>query len=99
MSNLIQPIMESRPEAAQRNRHDWKRPVEPKPQNWIGRAMAARAAPMKLKEAQGILALQPPAIGTIKGQSRRYVEAWMVQSGASPRRIKAVRAALARPAA
>ncbi len=54
---------------------------------------------MKPKEAQGILAQEPPAIGTIKGESRRYVEAWMVQSGASRTRIKAVRVALARGAA
>jgi hypothetical protein len=46
--------------------------------------------PMTLEEAQGVLSQQPPAIGTIKGESGRYVEAWMVQWGASPVQIKAV---------
>jgi hypothetical protein len=104
MSNLIQPIMESRPEAAQPNRHDWKRPLEPTRESGVRRAMAAATAlglnklhrphrpgkPMTPKEAQGILSQQPPAIGTAKGVSGRYVEAWMVQWGATPARIEAV---------
>lgn len=100
MSNLIQPIMESRPEAAQRNRHDWKRPLEPKPQSLVRRAIATMAAlslhrpmiwkPMTPAEAGEVLSHEPPAIGTKKGESGRYVEAWMVQSGASPARTKAV---------
>jgi hypothetical protein len=100
MSNLIQPIMESRPEAAQRNRHDWKRPLEPRPQSRVRRAMALqlnklrhrhrRREPMTAKEAQVVLSRQPTAIGTAKGVSGRYVEAWMVQSGAHPARVNAV---------
>ena len=46
--------------------------------------------PMTPAEAQGVLFQEPPAIGTVKGESGRYVEAWMVQEGASPARIKAV---------
>jgi ketosteroid isomerase-like protein len=104
MSNLIQPIMESRPEAAQRNRHDWKRSLEPKPQSKVRWTMAAATAlrlnrlhhrhrprkPMTPKEAQGVLSQQPPAIGTAKGVSGQYVEAWMVRWGAPPARIEAV---------
>jgi hypothetical protein len=49
-----------------------------------------RWKPMTPKKAQAVLSQQPPAIGTIKGESRRYVEAWMVQRGAVPARIKTV---------
>jgi hypothetical protein len=45
---------------------------------------------MTPKEAQGVLSQQPPAIGTAKGVSGQYVEAWMVRWGAPPARIEAV---------
>jgi hypothetical protein len=46
--------------------------------------------PMTHEEAHGILSQQPPAIGTAKGVSGRYVEAWMVQWGAPPAQVEAV---------
>jgi hypothetical protein len=44
---------------------------------------------MTAEEARKVLAEEPPRIGAAK-ESARYAEAWMVQSGASPQRIKAV---------
>ena len=45
---------------------------------------------MTPEEAQVVLSGQPPAIGTANGVSGRYVEAWMVQSGAPAARVNAV---------
>jgi hypothetical protein len=95
-------LMEERErEHARRNRHAWNYPPERTRPSLPHRAMAAVPAalrlhqhmiwkPMTLEQAQGVLSHEPPAIGTIKGESGRYVEAWMVQWGASPARIKAV---------
>jgi len=45
--------------------------------------------PMTPEEAQRVLSQEPPAIETTN-ESARYAEAWMVQSGVSPARIKFV---------
>jgi hypothetical protein len=45
---------------------------------------------MTLEEARNVLSANPPRMETAE-DSMRYVEAWMVESGASPERIKAVR--------
>jgi hypothetical protein len=104
MYPLLVSLMEERErEHARRNRHPWKRP-EPKRESPVQWAIAAAATlrlntllhqhttwePMTPAEAQGVLCQEPPAIGTVKGESGRYVEAWMVQEGAPPARIKAV---------
>jgi hypothetical protein len=44
---------------------------------------------MTSEEAQQVLSEDPPRIET-NMDSARYVEAWMVQSGAAPERTKAV---------
>ena len=102
MYALSMSLMEERErEHARRNGHAWNYPPERRRPSLPRRAMAAVPAalrlhqpmtwkPMTLEEAQGVLSQQPPAIGTIKGESGRYVEAWMVQWGASPVQIKAV---------
>ena len=96
--DLMISVMEKhRREYAHLHRHDWKRPVEPKPESKVRRAVATLAAlrpitwsPMTPAEAGEVLAHEPPAIGIKRGESGRYVEAWMVRSGASPARTKAV---------
>jgi len=45
---------------------------------------------MTLEEARNVLSANPPRMETAE-DSMRYVEAWMVESGACPERIKAVR--------
>jgi hypothetical protein len=44
---------------------------------------------MTFEEARKVLSEDPPRIET-NTDSARYVEAWMVQSGATPERTKAV---------
>jgi hypothetical protein len=44
---------------------------------------------MTFEEARKVLSEDPPRIETTT-DSARYVEAWMVQSGATPERTKAV---------
>jgi hypothetical protein len=44
---------------------------------------------MTFEEAQKVLSEDPPRIETTT-DSARYVEAWMVRSGAAPERTKAV---------
>jgi hypothetical protein len=50
--------------------------------------------PLTPDEARKILSEEPPRMETAE-DSMRYVEAWMVESGAAPERIKAVRDRLA----
>jgi hypothetical protein len=105
LPHLMESLMQERErQYALRNLHPRERPLEPGPQHRVRRAMAAAATlrpkqllherttwkPMTHDEAEGVLSQEPPAIGTVKGQSGRYVEAWMVQWGAPPARIKTV---------
>jgi hypothetical protein len=46
--------------------------------------------PLTPEEARKVLSEDPPRIETAE-DSMRYVEAWMVESGASPEQIKTVR--------